>query len=423
MSATRLEQAIQRYTVSVTPLKAVPPQDLSSAEVLDILTARDEVQAALADTTQTSGQSLDTIHQLDGVLKDNAGAIAQVRKAASPSTAWQTSFNPSTTAWWWTLEPPQPTQWTERFDWLWSAGSVTCLTISLGLLGDISSRFLAGGPDTFGALTISTQTVLTLLAAGGTLTKAGQEAVKRTATNLGIPQRYWHEVGAGLSVLVLLSLVGLRLSLPQIATLYTHWGQNNYSQGDWSSAEENYKRALQLNQDDTPAHFNLGRLYEDLQNFDGARTEYKLAMQGNIPLAYNNLARLNILKKDYPAAVTLLLKGLEPVEGKQLDPETHYLMLKNLGWARLEQKDYAGAKAHLEEAIALKKSPQLKDKLEENIAAPHCLLAQVLQAQKDKKTTKAQWEACVGFANRGNPDEDSWVLLAEQYLKPQETKK
>lgn len=418
MTVNRLEQAIHRYEASVAPIKANPPKELSSADLLDILTARDEVQAALEDTTQTSGQNLDTINYLDGVLKDNAGAIANLRKTASKSATWSESFSPNDKAWWWTVAPPQP----DRFDWLWGAGSITCLTISLGLLTDISSRFLAGGPDTFGALTISTQTVLTLLAAGGALTKAGQEAIRRTATKLHIPKRHWHELGAGLSALVLLSLVGLRLSLPQLATLYTQWGWKNYSQGDWSSAEENYKRALQLNPDNTEAHFNLGRLYEDLQNFDGARTEYKLAMQGSIPLAYNNLARLNILKKDYSAAVTLLLKGLEPAEGKKLDSETKYLMLKNLGWARLEQKDYPEAKAQLEEAIALKQTPELKDKLEENLAAPHCLLAQVLQVQAKPKA-KAEWETCVSYANRGNPDEDTWVLLADKYLKPQETKK
>jgi tetratricopeptide (TPR) repeat protein len=421
MTTTRLEQAIQRYSASIDSL---PPDVVSSAEVLDVLTARDEVKAALEDTTQTSGKNLDTIHQLDGVLKSRAETISQYRKTASQSADWQASFNPTPEAWWWALEPPQQ-KWTDRFDWLWSAGSVTCLTISLGLLGDISTRFLAGGPDTFGALTISTQTVLTLLAAGGTLTKAGQEAVKRTATNLKIPQHYWHEVSIGASGLVLLSLVGLRLSLPNIATLYSNWGQNNFEQGDWSSAEENYKRALQLNPDDAEAHFRLGRLYEDLQNLDGARTEYKLAMPGNIPLAYSNLARLNILKKDYPGAVNLLLKILEPPEDKKIkiEPLEKYLILKNLGWARLKQKDYAEAKVQLEEAIALKESPQLRDKLKENIAAPHCLLAQVYQAQNNKSAASDQWSYCLGNANRGNPDEDSWVILAHRQSKPQEIKK
>ena len=422
MTATRLEQALQRYEAAIAHLKASSPKEPSSAKVLDTLTARDEVQAALEDTTQTSGASLDAINQLDSVLKDNAGAIAQVRETARKTAHWHESFSPNDKAWWWSLEASTPASWGDRFDWLWGAGSITCLTISLGLLTDISSRFLAGGPDTFGALTISTQTVLTLLAAGGALTKAGQEAIQRTAIKLNIPKRYWHEIGAGLSAVVLLSLIGLRLSLPQIAALYTQWGWKNYSQGDWSSAEENYKRALQLNPDNTETHFNLGRLYEDLQNFDGARTEYKLAMQGSIPLAYNNLARLNILKKDHSAAVTLLLKGLEPAEGKQLDPETKYLMLKNLGWVRLEQKDYSEAKAQLEEAIALKQSPELKDKLEENLAAPHCLLAQVLQVEAKPKA-KAEWETCVSYDNRGNPDEDTWVLLADKYLKPQEMKK
>ncbi|MDB9412513.1 tetratricopeptide repeat protein [Microcystis aeruginosa] len=41
-----------------------------------------------------------------------------------------------------------------------------------------------------------------------------------------------------------------------------------------SSAEEDYQRALSLNPDDAEAHFNLGLLYEELQDFDLARKEY-----------------------------------------------------------------------------------------------------------------------------------------------------
>jgi hypothetical protein len=100
MTTTRLKQAIDRYEASVASLKADPLNELSSADVLGILTARDEVQAALEDTTQTSGQELDTINQLDGVLKDNAGAIAKVREAASKSVTWEESFNPNERAWW-----------------------------------------------------------------------------------------------------------------------------------------------------------------------------------------------------------------------------------------------------------------------------------------------------------------------------------
>lgn len=421
MLSSRLEQAIQRYEAALHPLNTSPPITLSAIQVLSILTARDEVQASLSDTTQTTGARLAEIYRLDSLLKQKADKIVQLRESARQYATWHESFNPTEGAWWWTLIAPKM-GWNENFDWFWSACSITSLTISLGLLTDISSRFLSGGADTLGALTISTQTVLTLLAAGGVLTKAGQETLQRTAARLKLPERHWYKIGASLATLTLLSLIGLRLSLPSVSSLYNSWGQDNYQHGDWNNAEENYKRAIQLNRSNADAHFNLGRLYESLQNQDAARTEYRLALQGNNPTTYNNLARLSILNKDYAVAISLLLKGLESIKGQPNNAEAKYLMLKNLGWARLEQKDYAGAKAQLESAIALKNG-ELKNRLQENLAAPHCLLAQVLQSQGSKAAAKAEWETCIGFADRGNPDEDAWVRTANQFLSLEETKK
>jgi Flp pilus assembly protein TadD len=50
-----------------------------------------------------------------------------------------------------------------------------------------------------------------------------------------------------------------------------------------------------------------------MRDFDRASSEYKLAMLGGLASAYNNLARLYILDKNYAAAVPsfLLKKKLE----------------------------------------------------------------------------------------------------------------
>ncbi|MCU0552824.1 MAG: tetratricopeptide repeat protein [Leptolyngbya sp. Prado105] len=421
MLASRLERAIQHYEATLYPLKSDPPIRLSATQVLSILTARDEVQASLQDTSQTTGAHLEKVYQLDCLLKRQSEAISQIRGAGKYYATWQESFNPSERSWWWKLVAPK-LGWSENFDWLWKASSIASLTISLGLLTDMASKFFSGGTDTVGALTISVQTVLTLLTAGGVLTKAGQETLQQTATRLRLPKLHWYKVGAGFAALTLFSLIGLQLSLSHFSSLYSSWGHHDYRKGDWSSAEQHYKRAIHLNANNADAHFRLGRLYEDLQNSDAARAEYRLALQGNKPLTYNNLARLSILKKDYAIAVSLLLKGLESARSQPADSEIRYLMLKNLGWARLEQKDYAEAKVQLESAIDLR-NRELKDRLEENIAAPHCLLAQVLQAQGSKEQAKSEWETCLGNANRGNPDEDAWVLKANQFLNTKEVKK
>jgi tetratricopeptide (TPR) repeat protein len=445
MIDSRLQQAIKRYQkvidqlktaidVSTSPNQSVnsqiivnvgnlttqpqeAKQQLTLIQILEVLTARDEVQAALADTTQTSGESLVAIAQLDKILKDNAGAIAIICETVD----WQTSFNPPKEAWWWSLQPERkPHKFWDQLDWFWSAVSISSLTISLGLVGDISSRFLTGGPDTLGAVAVSTQSILTLLTAGGALTLAGQEAYKRTLKRLKIPERFWHEISAGFSFLLVIGLLGLRLSLPQIATQYNKWGFNNYNEGDWGSAEENYQRAIKLNPDDTLTHFRLGLLYEELQKLDLARTEYQIAAQDNIPDAINNLSRLYILNKNYPAAANLLLKTLADEQKLKPSAETKHALLKNLGWGRLMQSHYPDAEAKLLEAIDLEQSA----KLTKNIAAPHCLLAQVMEAQKDKKTALKEWEICIQYADiASSTDEDSWVITAQKRLTEQENGK
>ncbi|MDV2997538.1 MAG: hypothetical protein N4J56_007243 [Chroococcidiopsis sp. SAG 2025] len=448
MTGSRLQQAIKRYQTAVEQLKttidsSTNPHQLASSQpvadatkptqpeeakpqltptqILEVFTARDEVQAALADTTQTNGESLAAIAELDKKLKEHAVLVATIRK----NSDWQNSFNPPKEAWWWSLEPDKkPVKFWDRLDWFWSAVSLSSLTISLGLVGDISSRFLTGGPDTLGALAVSTQSILTLLTAGGALTVAGQEAYKRTLKSRNIPERFWHEISAGFSLLLLIGLLGLRLSLPQIATQYTKWGIGNFNERDWGSAEQNYQRAIKLNPDDALAHFHLGVLYEELQKLDLARTEYQIAAQDNIPDAINNLSRLYILNKNYPAAVNLLLKALADEQKLKLSAETKYALLKNLGWARLMQGHYPDAEVKLQDAIDLQKSA----KITKNIAAPHCLLAQVMEAQKDKKGALKEWEACNQYADiASSTDEDGWVITAQkrlaQHLAQQENKK
>jgi tetratricopeptide (TPR) repeat protein len=404
MNLSELDAIIQQYETVLQHLRETlkSPTDSPAPVLLEVLTIRDRIQSTLdaiatsPDRSLPSGAILDKLNQLDKTLREQAADIAPFTQSAE----WRASFNPNEKSWWWFLAVPK-SAWSDRIDWLRNTVAITCLTVSLGLIGDIAPRFLTGTPDSFGAITISTQSVLTLLVAGGALTKTGQEILKRRP-NLGV-------IG---SILLMLSFIVLRYSLPQIAThFYTHPGRESRVKGDWGTAEEQLKRAIQLNTDDAEAHFQLGILYEDLLQTDQARSQYQLAIQGGIPAATNNLARLNILKKDYPAAVSLLLKASL---AHNLDPRTQHAVLKNLGWARLMQKNYPDAEAKLKQAIALEIP---KNKLEKDeIAAPHCLLAQVKEAQGDKKAALVDWNTCNRFANPTIPEQDGWRIVAQKRI-------
>jgi tetratricopeptide (TPR) repeat protein len=320
---------------------------------------------------------------------------------------WRESFGPPTDAWWWHFSPPKsPPSLSERFDWLWTALALACLTVSLSLVADISPRFLSGGPDTPGALAVITQSALTLLTTGSVLTKAGREATERILSSLKFPKRLWEEAGFTAAALLLILLFLFHRSLPLIARGYNDGGFDNYQAGQLTSAQRDYERALKLEPDLLPAHYNLGLLYEDLSDFDKAKAEYQIALQGGLDAAYNNLARLYILDEEYDKAIPLLLEGLKLTR----DDAVRYDLYKNLGWARLGQARYDEALATLQEAIRLA-----------NEEAPaYCLLAQVLEAEESQgEALDDAWETCLRYADSSRPDEDLWLGLARQHFEDQ----
>lgn len=413
----KLEQAIQDYSMAISHILLGGDHLLSETQVLRVLRSRDILQDVLRNTDLVSVEQLSTIEQLDQLLKSQAAHIASVHQSS-----WLKLFNPSQEAWWWFLKVTPNSIW-EKYDWIYSILSIIFLTISVGLSGDISSRFLAGSSDLLGALTVSFQSLGNLLSAGS-LTPAGQEICKRTLTKFKCSERYWHELSCGLSMLVLGAVGALRLSLPLISTAYSNHGFQQFEERNLGSAEKSYQRALYLNSDNSEAHFRLGLLYEELQKTDEARIHYLQAVQDDIPVAINNLARLHIQKKNYAGAVSLLTRTLDPKRNLKLDVPTQYVIHKNLGWARFLQGGYAEAEVQLLQAIELKKTNQI----DSNLAAPHCLLAQVMEKQGDKKAplqqaTLQQWEFCNMYADSLNSDEDEWSILAQNRLQKVENQK
>ncbi|MEH2269994.1 MAG: tetratricopeptide repeat protein [Nostoc sp.] len=409
MTVSDLVSAVKQYELTLTALEAAVTTHPSPQQVIDILMARDEVYAVRTAKTQTDKESLMMVISLDERLKKQSELITKLVKLAD----WRAIVHPPVEAWWWFLEPPT-NKW-DKFDWLWSAGSVTLLTASLSLVVDISSRFLTGVPDTLGAFTITTQSVLTLLAAGGALTKTGQETIERFLISLNIPKHFQNEVKFGFAFLLFLCLFSFRFSLPKIAIFYYNQGEQNYKANRLASAQSNYSRAIKLNPEDLKTHHRLGQLYERLQDFDRARAEYQIAVYGDFGKGYNNLARLYILDKKYTAAIALLTEAQKVTKDSQ-DKELKYGLLKNLGWALLEQKVYVEAENNLREAISLASDS----------APAYCLMAQIRERQNDKKNALLEWEKCLAFATEYNADEYAWVRMAKLCLQTQqclETKK
>ena len=379
---------------------------LSTKQALEILSARDELQNVLKTQEQVSVDILSQVMQLDLRLKQKAGKILKVLNLAE----YRESLPASPQDWWWHLDAKQ-------VNWLIRGLTIIAWTGSLGLLANIASRFLSGGVGVLGAAAVVFPSFLTLLQARSELTEAGREGLEKLIAKLGIPQYCREEAKLGSLLALSGLLLGFWFALPLISEkVYNQRGLKNYEQGQLGTAEENYLRAIALNPDNVDAHYNLGNLYEDLQEFDKARSEYLIAVKGNVPEAYNNLARLFIQKKEYPQAVALLNQGLLQAGREDSFPEVKYNLFKNLGWARfLQQERDIEAQQALQVAIGIASNPEVAKYLE-NRGSAHCLLAQVLERQKQPGVIQ-QWQKCCQLGSTLNPDEDTWLHLANKKLK------
>jgi tetratricopeptide (TPR) repeat protein len=387
-------------------------QEQLTGIILKVLRSRDTVQATLAATPRVSTEALLRLMRLDDRLRNQASLIAE----AVPLADWRATIRPDAEAWWWSLEAPEHRL--DQFDWLWTMLSIIFLTISVSLIAATSARFLSGGPDVLGALAIVAQSVLALLTAG-TLTESGRKAIEHIFSQLnrfGLKQYLWQEAKLVLSALLLVSLLIFWSQLPPISNFFNNRGLDRYEDGELANAQSDFERAVSLDPNNLSAHYNLGRLYEGVQELDKARTSYLIAAQGDYAPGFNDLGRLALQADQLPEAASFLQRGLELThelpEGDERN-HTSYALLKNLGWVRLEQERYSKAEEELRKAIALDHTFPYPP------ASAHCLLAQVLEKKTPPENALPEWEFCQSYLVVRSPEEDTWFHLAQQRLNQQ----
>ena len=422
MKISKYSPVINDYQVAIKNLEKADC-DSTRSHILAVLNARDAVQVALKEEKSIPNNWLEKVIELDATLQKNAELITKIIGTQELAN-WRSSINPPAEAWWWSLEKIAPPHKWDRLDWLWKGLTVFGWTANLSLLVNIASRFLGGGVGLAGAATVILPSILTLLQASSQVTKAGEEGFDEFLNKIKIRQHFRQEAKLASTLMMSGILISLWLALPSISQLYNKDGvRNHYQDGKLGEAEQKYLRAISLDTDNVEAHFNLGNLYEDWQQFKKAKEQYQIAVAGDFPQAYNNLGRLYIRDKKYSRAASLLRQGLTLANQDKIDPEDRYSFLKNLGWVRFEQKRYSEAQGYLEGAISIANSPEAKDYIP-NPGAAHCLLAQVLEKlQEQKKSTvlksktKQQWKKCLQLGSMVNPDEDEWLSLAKKRLQ------
>jgi tetratricopeptide (TPR) repeat protein len=413
-----VSQVLLGYKSALEKLEAKDSKP-SSNDALVALMKREDLQALLSERSELLTANLIAIADLDKRLKKQKSLIVKLLKLSE----WRSILEPPANHWWWFF----PSRW-EKLDWLWNSLSIAALAVSLSLLVNTSTRILSGGATSGTTLVVVGQSFLTLLAGGGALTQLGKEGYEKALIRLHIDKEFWQEISCGLSLLLMCSLFGINYSLPNWAIAVNQSGIENYNNKRIESAKADFERAIAMRPDYGEAHYNLGWLYEELNDLDKAKAQYELAVQGDLQKfdrgvnhlkALNNLGRLYILKKDYGTAVRFLRQGIQESESSKSitfgenssEGGVYYSLRKNMGWARLMQERYVESEVQLRAAIALdsKRSPA------------YCLLAQVLEAKEPKNQAIALefWTKCISFATPrdfSQSEGDDWYGLANKRL-------
>jgi|GEM_PF-758275 len=408
---------LTRYEAALSILKQGEPKPL---QLIEILRSRDRIQILL-DDVQANPQTPELPNEFWLHLATLDDRLRNCRRevATHPSLPqWRESFRPPESAWWWYL--PKPPDVRDRYDWLWDALAIACLTASIALTQDIGRRFIddsmGGVWSSLGALTPA---IMTLFAGGGAFTRLGRETVERLFENSPIHRSRWSEVKFGLSATLLASLLIFHTLLPEIGLLYDRVGMKNMEAGAFAQAEGNFKRALKLNPDFAQTHYNLAVLYETLGETEPAATQFQLAAQRNVTAAFNQLGQQAIATHDYDKAIALSLEGLEQ---QATDPnaktETTLALQRNIAWARVQQVQSTPEMSPTEQRILLAEAKAALEtalSIDPNDGASNCLLAQVLDIQGNP-TALTYWRRCLEFASSTSPEEMRWKTTAKERL-------
>jgi|GEM_PF-3639535 len=216
----------------------------------------------------------------------------------------------------------------------------------------------------------------------------------------------------GMSILLILGLVGALGVRPKLYQYYYEKGLQNYSDNNWNKAWENFNLSLFFSPNSRKAKYYKGQMYEKKGDFEKASEIYEELMKLNFEAAYSALARLYILgqvsDKNPADAVNLLLPNVKHFKS----PDVKYAVLKNLGWAEFKQQNYKSAQKFLQEAVHLDEQYPLR---KARGALAYCLFAELLEEMITNNDSMYYWEKCFAYADPDKyPEEEKWFKKSKQ---------
>lgn len=240
-----------------------------------------------------------------------------------------------------------------------------------------------------------------------------------------------------LTLIVVVSIIN-RLSFPEKAEYYYNLGLVAQQEGQLGVARQGYEQALKYQPDDYNSYnnlglvckqlkdlkcaenyyhksleieqnsgtlYNLGQVYEQMEELDFARMQYQRAIElggETIDYSLSALARLSILQGDLNRAIELSQQGLQQTQ----KPKVRSSLYRNLGWVYWIQADYAKAEDNLKKAL----------QWQEDRTEAYCLLALVQESQSRKMEALKQWQLCRDGDAKNRVEILSWQTMARQRL-------
>lgn len=286
-------------------------------------------------------------------------------------------------------------------------------------------RFFKSGISTMGALAVLSELVLAGLTVAGTLTQKGREILHGFYQRLKLPSYYWQEMGSLLAILLLVVVAAVHSALPQIAEYLTWRGVEQYEQGQFDSAIDQFEHAIALRPDYPKAHFQLGLAYTDLQQYAEASTELQRVTQPdtkiNDPLLWlrgmNQLGKVALRQDDAETAVMLLQQGLNAlpklqqrtdieIAANKLNP-VMYELLTHLAQARILQGQSAEAASLAQDAIALDSTQP----------EAYCVLAHALGFQDQIQSAISAFQTCEQVIDPNDLNQNRLLQMTLEHLR------
>ena len=144
MPPNALGALLTAYREALSPF--LTEQSPQEQQVLTVLNARDVIHVELVQSPPPNAHLLSAIHALDRQLEGQAAVMV---KQLDFST-YRQSFPKPPEQWWWFLDETLKTPKAHPSDWVFKGATTLAWAISIGLLINISGRFLLGGAGVAG---------------------------------------------------------------------------------------------------------------------------------------------------------------------------------------------------------------------------------------------------------------------------------